>query len=127
MSLSPKSSHIILHDLHWLPVKQRIVLKIPQLKYLSIHGSAPEYLSELVSVYQQSWSLHSASQLLLSIPKTRLKSYWDCLFAAVAPKEWNKLPLHVKLSPHWTVFLTRLKTFLFKQCYEWRLIDNFII
>ena len=120
VSLSPKSSHItpILHDLHWLPVKQRIVFKILLLTYRSIHGSAPEYLSELVTVYQQSRSLRSASQLLLSVPKTRLKSYGDRCFAAAAPREWNKLPLHVRLSPSLDSFKTRLKTFLFKQCYE---------
>ena len=88
------------------------VFKILLLTYRSIHGPAPKYLSELLTVYQQTRSLRSASQLILSVPKTRLKSYGDRCFAAVAHQEWNKLPLHVRLSPSLDSFKTELKTFL---------------
>ena len=40
---------------------------------------------------------------LLTIPKTRLKSYGDCCFPAAAPLELNKLPLMLDCLPHWTV------------------------
>ena len=39
-----------LNSLHWLPVKYHIVLKILLTKYKDIHGLAPAYTSELISV-----------------------------------------------------------------------------
>jgi len=41
-----RSEHMspILHDLHWLPVRQRIVFKTAVLAYMCQHGVAPEYL-----------------------------------------------------------------------------------
>ena len=66
----PKSAHItpVLHDLHWLPVKMRILFKILLLTYRCVHGTAPVYLSELIVPYRQNRSLRSSSKFLLSVP-----------------------------------------------------------
>ncbi len=47
------SEHIspVLESLHWLPVRFRIDFKILMLTYKALHGLAPHYLSQLLSVY----------------------------------------------------------------------------
>lgn len=115
-----KFSHMkpILRDLHWLPVKYRLVFKILLLTFRALNGSAPAYLTELVTPYQQSRSLRSGSQMLLAIPKTRLKTYGQRSFAHAAAFEWNALPLNVKMSNTVECFKTNLKTHLFKQFHD---------
>jgi hypothetical protein len=39
-------------------------------------------------------------------------------FKAASAKEWNLLPLEIKLSPSVASFKTNLKTFIFKQQFE---------
>ena len=70
----------ILRDLHWLPVKYRIVFKVLLLTYRALHGTAPAYLAELLSSYHQTRTLRSSSQMLLCVPKTKLKTYGQCFF-----------------------------------------------
>ena len=72
-----RDDHIapVLKGLHWLPVQERIMFKILLLTYKTIHGSAPSYLSELVSSYTPSRSLHSSSKNLLCRRKTKLLQY----------------------------------------------------
>ena len=40
----------LLKSLHWLPVKYRIVFKLLLITFKAIHGLAPAYISELISV-----------------------------------------------------------------------------
>ena len=40
----------LLYELHWLPVRQRISFKILLFVFKAIHGFAPTYLRELVSI-----------------------------------------------------------------------------
>ena len=40
----------LLKSLYWLPVKYRIVFKIILITFKAIHGLAPAYISELISV-----------------------------------------------------------------------------
>ena len=41
--------HVLQDDLHWLPVKQRIIFKVGVFGYKAIHGLAPPYFIVLVS------------------------------------------------------------------------------
>ncbi len=41
----------ILHELHWLPINQRIN-KILLLTFKSLSGTAPDYISELIARYE---------------------------------------------------------------------------
>jgi len=115
-----KHCHItpVLMELHWLPVKIRILFKVLLLTYRVLNRKAPSYLSDLIIPYSQERSLRSASQFLLSIPKTRLKTYGARCFSAAAPHEWNLLPLAIRQSPSLDTFKTRLKTYFFKMCYD---------
>ncbi len=77
------SEHIspVLESLHWLPVRFRIDFKILMLTYKALHGLAPHYLSQLLSVYTPSRDLRSSDSGLLVIPPTRLRSMGDRAFS----------------------------------------------
>jgi hypothetical protein len=119
LTRSKPSDHItpVLHGLHWLPVKQRIEYKLLVLTYRSLNGLAPPYLTELLHSYQPSRSLRSQDRLLLTAPKSRLKTYGDRSFASAAPSLWNPLPYDLKSANSLQTFKNGLKTHLFKSAY----------
>ena len=114
VSLSRKYDHItpILHELHWLPVKYRIIYKILLLTYKCLHGMGPTYLQELLKEYKPVRNLRSSGQLRLitSITSTQ---YGQRSFSVAASELWNDLPLHVKNSQTLAQFKSSLKTHLF--------------
>ena len=63
----------LLYELHWLPVRQRISFKILLFVFKAIHGFAPTYLRELVSIKRSgNYNLRSSSDgLLLATPTYR--------------------------------------------------------
>ena len=61
----------IFRQLHWLPVHDRIHHKVLSATYLSVHGNAPLYLSELLHLYAPSRPLLSASRSLFDVPRPR--------------------------------------------------------
>ena len=83
----------ILQQLHWLPVKFRIDFKILMLTYKAFNNQAPDYISELLTLFKPSRALRSSCQMLLVVPKTKTKLYGDRSFAASAPRLWNALPV----------------------------------
>jgi len=114
-----KHDHItgVLQKLHWLPVNERIIFKILLLVYKCLNDSAPTYLKDLLEHYHPARNLRSENQLLLKIPKYRLKRTGERTFAFVAPTMWNLLPFHIKTADSVTSFKRDLKTFLFKSAY----------
>lgn len=106
-----KFEHIspVLASLHWLPVHFRIHFKILLFVFKSLNGLAPSYLSELLHPYVPRCSLRSADQLLLRVPKTRLKLRGDPAFSVALPKLWNELPLHIRQASSVSNFKTFLK------------------
>ena len=119
VTLTRKFDHVtpILINLHWLPVQQRIILKILLYTYKSFNGLTPTYLSDLISPYMPRRALRSADQLLLQQPTYKLKSYGSRAFSVCAPKLWNSLPLEIKSSSSVPVFKCNLKTYLFRLAY----------
>ena len=113
-----------LMDLHWLPIKQRIQFKTLLLTFKSINGLGPEYLSELLVKYEQDYNLRSITDtenfdnLLLRVPKTKLKCCGDRAFCAVAPSLWNNLPYSLRSHTDVDAFKKDLKTYLFKRAYS---------
>ena len=53
----------VLVDLHWLPVKQRIDLKILLITYKALNGLAPAYLRELLIPYSPKRTLRSTETI----------------------------------------------------------------
>ncbi len=81
----------ILASLHWLPVKQRIVFKIVLCIFKVINSLAPEYIKDLLVVQSSSRLLKSNLQIMLKVPRTRLKGRGDQEFLAVAPLDYGMI------------------------------------
>ena len=82
VSLTRKYDHItpVLESLHCLPVKFRIVFKVLLLVYKALNGMVPPYLSDTLCYRSYSRSLRSASQKLLVVHRTNMKTYGDRAF-----------------------------------------------
>ena len=54
VSLTKKRDHItpVLFQLHWLPVRQRIIFKLLRLTFKTLNGQSAAYISDLVTLYQ---------------------------------------------------------------------------
>ena len=53
----------ILRELHWLPVKERVIYKVLLLTYKSINKLVPAYLAELLKAYKPGYeNLRSAKK-----------------------------------------------------------------
>ena len=104
------------NELHWLPIKDRIVFKILMLTYKCLYGLAPSYLADLLTTYQPNRSLRSATQFLLDPPRHIATSYYgERAFSTSAPKLWNALPQSIKNATSLTIFKKCLKTHLFNN------------
>ena len=76
VSYVPHFSHItpLMYELHWLPLKQRIHFKILLFAFKAIHGIAPTYIQNLVSLKSQStYNLRSSGGILLASSTFRTK------------------------------------------------------
>ena len=118
VTLSRKHDHItpILYDLHWLPIKFRIMYKINLLTYKCLHGTAPIYLQELIHQYVPSRNLRSSCQSLLTSVKPSTR-YGHRSFCVASAELWNNVPLHVKNSVTISQFKKSLKTYLFTKAF----------
>ena len=85
--------------------------------YRVIHGQAPEYLHDLLSIRTSSRSLRSSDHVFLMVPKSHLKTYGDNSFSVAGPKLWNGLPLAVKAAKSTEQFKSNLKAHLFKHAF----------
>ena len=114
-----KYDHItpILRELHWLQVDTRIIFKYLLITFKCIHGLAPKYLSDLLTL-KKNRGLRSDNKLLLVKPKSRLVTYGDRAFSNAAPKLWNALPDKIRLSESLEDFKSGLKTYLFRKSYS---------
>ena len=109
----------VMRSLHWLPVRSRIIFEIPLLVYISIHGLAPAYLSELIKPYAPESNLRSGMKNRLIEPRTRLVTFGHRAFYKAGPTSWrNKLPTHITSSPTLSSFKQNLKTHLFPHAYD---------
>ena len=77
LALGPRDHvTLTLHDLHWLPLEQRIIFKLCSLMHLVNTGHSPQCLRELVSLTSDITSrsrLRSESSRRYETPATRLK------------------------------------------------------
>ena len=98
----PKFSNIsaaIRDELHWLPIRRRIDVKIALMVRHCLVGATPEYLMELChpvgsAVGRQ--CLRSASRGDLVVPRFRLQTFGHRAFAVSGPQIWNSLPLKIR-------------------------------
>ena len=102
--------------LHWLPIQQRIKFKIGVLVYRCLRGTAPPYLSEMLSA--------AANIGRSTIPPicrawgprcSRTVRFGSRMFAVSGPTFWNSFTNELKSSGLTEpAFKKQLKTFLFR-------------
>ena len=113
------SASALLMQLHWLPVKQRIIYKIAVLTYNCLYDDAsPQYLKDLISKYIPTRTIRSSDKNLLVVPRKKLITFGQRSFSYAAPDVWNKLPEFVKSSESLSIFKKRLKTHLLKASFK---------
>ena len=112
----------ILKDLHWLPVKERILYKIGILTFRCVRGTGPDYLAEMftrVSDVAGHAGLRSAVRGDFVIPRTNTATFGPRSFRVSGPTFWNKLPLDMRdQNISYQQFKSKLKTLLFEQAYR---------
>jgi hypothetical protein len=114
-------------DLHWLPVRQRIDFKVLVLVFKSIHQQTPMYISDLLQTRTIPRILRSTSSPAPQFTEQRTKNstFADRAFSCYAPRIWNRLPVHIKLSESLDIFKKLLKTHLFNAAYPTS--DSFVL
>ena len=116
VTYTPLREHIspVRMDLHWLPVKSRIVYKILLLTYKALHGSAPTYLRDLLKE-KPTTGLRSDSQCLLYPPRIKQITYGGRSFSKAAPDLWNSLTIGIRSSASTDIYKKKVKTHLFEK------------
>ena len=110
----------VLIDLHWLPIKARIMFKICVLCHQAITTGSPSYLREELQVIQPSEGINTRNAtngVTLFIPRHN-SCTGSRAFRAAAPRLYNSLPMEVRNLNNMKSFKNRLKTFLFSKCYD---------
>ena len=118
----PKHSHITstLIDLHWLPIAQRIKLKILMMVFKALNCLAPDYITNMLEYKQKSsHALRSDDLKLLSVPRSNSVTYGDRNFRNAAPILWNLLPVSMRNCQNVDRFKKQLKTYLFHDAYDY--------
>ena len=98
-----------------------VTFKVATLTYRALHGSAPPYLASsftCVADMLHRRRLRFASTDRLDVPTCRLSTVGDRAFPVAGAKVWNGLPSDVTSASSLAVFKNRLKTYLFRRCYE---------
>ena len=84
----PRYSHItpVMVDLHWLPVRFRIIFKVILFTFKAVHGTAPTHITSLLSFKQSRYNLRSVGNNTLARPEIKsAKTTGDRAFAVAAP------------------------------------------
>ena len=117
-----KYDHIspVLRDLHWLPLRQRIIFKIATLMHQCLNGLAPPTWRLTVRISISSMpgrrQLRSATSGQLYIPRTKTMAFGPRSFKVSGPTVWNDLPASLKdSSTSKNSFRKLFKTFLFNR------------
>jgi hypothetical protein len=106
-----------LKDLHWLPIKSRIIHKVLTLVYKCVvEKSAPDYLIKKFKLASQCERSMRSNDVLyrLHVPRTKRKTFADRAISVAGPELWNKLPNDIKQSINTGIFKKKLKTYLFR-------------
>ena len=101
-----------LKELHWLPIKFRIIHKLLTLVYKSLKGNAPKYLQELLLIQQPGRDgLRSGNDpaITLKVQRTKRKTFADRSFSVAGPRLWNKLPYNSRSADNLESFKSKLK------------------
>ena len=106
-----KYDHVkdIFKDLHWLPIKSRIIYKILLMVHKCLYHTSPDDLNQLIT-------FESVRTFNLTVSRCN-SSFGDRAFSVYTAKLWNPLPLHLKRETSIMHFKKLLKTYLFELSY----------
>lgn len=107
-------------DLHWLPVKARIIYKVCVMVYQALNPGKPKYMRDLLVDFQVDTSMtlrHGNMLHQLNEPRCN-HEFGFRAFEKSAPRLYNKLPINVKDSVNIKAFKKSLKTHLFRECFD---------
>lgn len=102
----------LLKELHWLPVRARIMFKILVLVFRIVTGPAPAYLKAMLVPTCGRYRLRSQSEANFVVPRRRTKMA-DRSLVVVGAKWWNDLPNSLKIIQSESNVKSKLKTHLF--------------
>ena len=111
------SSKLLLEQLHWLPIQERVIFNVAVITFKTRLSKLPAYLSEIICDYEQTRNLRSEGQHLLHVPFLKSASARRA-FCYAAPKIWNSSTLDTKSGASLGVFRSKLKTELFTAAYK---------
>ena len=116
------SMHDLLSTLHYLPVYYRILFKICLLTFKCIHGLAPKYLQELISISQPSahYSMRRNCDRfrLETLDKPRYQKM-ESAFQYISPTTWNNLPYEIRSITEILKFKVALKTHFYTLAFAY--------
>ena len=112
------SASALLKELHWLPVRQRVLYKIALLVFKCLNvDNFPAYLKDLITLYKPSRNLRSSDKCLLAKPFKSLK-FGHKSFHYSAPVVWNELPFEIRTCTNLYSFKKMLKTHYFRRAFS---------
>ena len=88
-----------LKELHWLPIRFRVIHKLLILVYKSLKGNAQKYLQDLLHKHlpgRDGLRSGNAPGIALTVPRTKHKTFADRSFSVAGPRLWNSLPHHIR-------------------------------
>ena len=107
-------------ELHWLPMKARIIYKMCLLTYKTLKFGKPKHLTEYLVPFGLETSVavrHANDRHRLFEPRT-IRSSGEKPFQYSAPRLYNKLPVVIRDSGNIDQFKKRLKMYLFGEFYD---------
>ena len=107
----------LLQQLHWLPIKHRIDIKIVNITFHILHSSQPAYLRSSLHACHSTRSLRLSNSNLLSAPLVRT-SFGARSFSITTPQIQNSLPLSLRTCTSPDTFRRHLKTHYCQQAFQ---------
>ena len=125
---NPPPSRRIFHitpvrkELHWLPVKHRIIFKTLTLVHKFVHTGLPHYFAPHIKPYTcvRDTRRSDPNKMLLYVPplvKVASAPKLVQSFSYDGPSLWNNLPEDIRTIPSLPSFRNKLKAYLFSEAY----------
>ena len=112
------SASCLLKELHWLPIKYRVMYKVALIVFKCLNTSEfPSYLKDLICLYTPSRTLRSGDKMLLHKPFKHL-NFGQRSFHYAAPEVWNSLPFDLRACTNLNTFKKNLKTHFFRIAFS---------
>ena len=110
----------ILMELHWLPIRARVVFKMLCITYLALKFERPLYIYNMLRAFyiDSDMVLRHESEVHRLIEPRFNTELGRRAFEKSAPRLYNKLPETVKTADSLELFKKRLKTYLFTESYN---------